>query len=195
MKRILCTILLAAFLLLPSSISSLAFQLPPAIPLVTQVRKSIVRLDLATTEEVPHPVCTAFVVAQGQALTAAHCLPSDDTEMFADGELSKVLKRNKQFGLVTLADTKKPPLTIRSTEALIGEDVRSFGYAWGYLNVFRRTISSRDDVDAMLDSPLAPGMSGGPVVDVKGEVVGINQLTNEVVGIVCGPSEIRRFLK
>lgn len=192
MKRIFLSILLASFLLFPSPTSTLAY--PPAIPLIEQVRRSIVRLDLVTTDERDHPVCTAFMVARAQAITAAHCLPKEGEEMFADGEPSRILRQDEEFGLVS-ADTEKPPLAIRRTEALVGEEVRTFGFAWGYLNVFKRNIASFKEGDLVIDSPLAPGMSGGPVVDAKGEVVGVNQAANNVVGVICGVSEIRHFLQ
>lgn len=162
MRRILSTLLLSALLLFPTPISTLAY--PPAIPLIERVTRSIVRLDEGTLEEVAHSVCTGFIVARGQALTAAHCLPSEEgVELFVDGEPSRVLRKDAQFGLVS-ADLEKPPLAIRRGEALVGEEVRTFGFAWGYLHVFKRNVSAFREGDPLLDSPLAPGMSGGPVV-------------------------------
>lgn len=192
MKRALLTLLAALLLLLPSPTSTLAS--PPAIPLVTQVMRSIVLLEQSVGEET-HPICTAFVVMPGIALTVAHCLPEANEDLFTDGLPSHVLKHNDSLGLVSVADLKKPALSIRKEEALVGEEVRTFGYAWGEMNVFRRTVSSFKGPDFLMDSPLAPGMSGGPTVDTNGEVVGVNQAANSVVGVGCGVREIKAFLK
>jgi S1-C subfamily serine protease len=194
MKRSLLTILLAAFLLFPSPISTLAS--PPRIPFVEKVMRSIVRLDSGNLETT-HPICTAFVVSAsaGEALTAAHCVPDDGEDLYADGEATYVIRQDQTFALVKVEAEEKPPLAIRKDEVAVGEEVRTFGYAWGKINVFRRTVSSFLEGDLMLDAPLAPGMSGGPVVDTKGEVVGVNQASNSVIGQACGSSEIRHFLK
>ncbi len=46
------------------------------------------------------------------------------------------------------------------------------------------------------DLHLAPGNSGGPLVDRKGEVIGVNtMLTTYGMGVALGTSEIARFLK
>ena len=38
-------------------------------------------------------------------------------------------------------------------------------------------------------------MSGGPIIDMTGQVIGINQATSDIVGLACGAGEIREFLE
>lgn len=190
--------------LLPLLLTSLLFLLPTPtspspqsrLPLIAQVERSLVKLEHGDLSR-QHGICTAFITSYsaGEALTAAHCVETDGEDLYADGRATEVLKQNKNFALIRVEAEGKPPLTIRKEEAVIGEEVRSFGYAWGKLNVFTRHISSFLDNDPIFDAPLAPGMSGGPVVDAKGEVVGVNQASNAVIGVASGVKEIRHFLK
>jgi len=68
--------------------------------------------------------------------------------------------------------------------------------------VFTRSVAgffqedeSGEPLDILLDGPIANGMSGGPVVDEKGKVVGINQVSDGTSGGICSAREIREFLK
>ncbi|HJS20369.1 MAG TPA: trypsin-like peptidase domain-containing protein, partial [Anaerolineales bacterium] len=68
----------------------------------------------------------------------------------------------------------------------IGEMVFAFGHPWGQRNSVTRGIVSalvsaqnrRGDTIPIVrsDAPLAPGNSGGPLVNAKGEFVGINAM-------------------
>ena len=73
----------------------------------------------------------------------------------------------------------------------------SFGYGYGWMQVMQRHIASLKDGDIFMDAPVAPGMSGGPIVDLQGRVVGLNQATdpNHTLTQACGVEEIRAFLK
>ena len=81
-------------------------------------------------------------------------------------------------GLTSLQPVSIPPR--------VGEMVFAFGHPWGQRNTVTRGIVSalvsaqnrRGDTLPVVrsDAPLAPGNSGGPLVNVTGEVVGINAM-------------------
>lgn len=167
-----------------------AFSFKPVNP-VDHTLKSIVRIASVDPETNQPTVCTGFVVAPKYALTAAHCIV-DPENFTVDGEAGILFTRDAQFALVNAAG-HKPALKLAKSLRL-QEPVISFGYAWGDLFVFNRRVAIFKDTDWAMDGPLAPGMSGGPTVNQAGEVVGINQQANAIIGIECGVEEIQGFL-
>lgn len=183
--------LLACFLLLTFLIPLNILASPPVIE---RVEKSLVRLTHPVEDdEEKSAICTAFMVRANAALTAHHCVTSDD--LYADGEPTHLLKVNSELALIDVMPGK-PVLDIRRTPLKVGDRVLTFGFGLGELFVFDRMVAGMKGGDIALDNPLVPGMSGGPVVDSEGKVVGINQsLISGVIGIACGQEEIRDFLK
>src|SRR5512138_3740512 len=78
------------------------------------------------------------------------------------------------------------PLRPVSVPPRVGEMVFAFGHPWGQRNTVTRGIVSalvtaqnrRGETLPVVrsDAPLAPGNSGGPLVNARGEVVGINAM-------------------
>lgn len=161
---------------------------------VASITSSLVRVEhIFTDEKGQHKsVCTGFLVRPRQAITSAHCVPEADT-VLVDGRSSAVLKRNDQFVLVEAPDK---PVVRLGTGVRLQERVVSYGYAWGEQEVFTlaRNVSTFKGEDVVVDGPLAHGMSGGPVVNQDGVVVGLNQMSNDIVGVACSVMEIRVFL-
>lgn len=188
---------LLALLLLPSGMGAADFT-AKTTPFVRNVERSIVRVEFGDLDH-EHAVCTGFVTSssKGEALTARHCLPENGEILYADGVESTLIRADDQFALIQIPKMEKPPLDISQEEALIGSEVFTFGYGWGYLEVFHRWVAAFRDKDRtlMMDSPLAHGMSGGPVVNLNGEVVAINQAGNEVISVGSGVKAIRKFLR
>ena len=107
----------------------------------------------------------------------------DDSECEA-----RVLARDPDVDLALLSlDTGNlRPLTPAADSVRVGEWVFAFGHPWGQPNIVTHGIVSgllfaqnrrgkrlpiiRSDV------PLAPGNSGGPLVNVRGELVGVNAM-------------------
>lgn len=187
MKRILSTLLLLVFLIGPSA-GVIAFGRNK--DLVARTFESIVRVEFPVEGQETPGVCTGFMVEYHHAITAAHCAPQD-AGFTVDGEDSFVVKRSNQFVLV-YAGTK--PVLKLATKLKLQDTVTSFGFAWGDMFVFQRRVAAFKDGDFAMDGPLAPGMSGGPTVNQAGDVVGINQAANSVIGIICGAGEIQAFL-
>ncbi len=78
------------------------------------------------------------------------------------------------------------PLRPASVSPRVGEMVFAFGHPWGQRNTVTRGIVSalvsaqnrRGETLPIVrsDAPLAPGNSGGPLVNALGEVIGINAM-------------------
>ena len=101
---------------------------------------------------------------------------------------SKLIARDPDVDLALLSidATDLTPLQPASVSPRVGEMVFAFGHPWGQRNTVTRGIVSalvsaqnrRGDTLPVVrsDAPLAPGNSGGPLVNAKGEVVGINAM-------------------
>lgn len=106
-----------------------------------------------------------------------------------DGEYeSRLIARDPDVDLALLSidATDLTPLRPVPTSPRVGEMVFAFGHPWGQRNTVTRGIVSalvtaqnrRGETLPVVrsDAPLAPGNSGGPLVNAKGEVVGINAM-------------------
>ena len=101
---------------------------------------------------------------------------------------SRLLARDPDVDLALLSIDAAglTPLIPASVSPRVGEVVFAFGHPWGQRNTVTRGIVSalvtaQNRRGAKLpvvrsDVPLAPGNSGGPLVNAKGEVVGINAM-------------------
>ena len=90
------------------------------------------------------------------------------------------------LALLSIDAADLTPLRPASVLPRVGEMVFAFGHPWGQRNTVTRGIISalvtaqnrRGDKLPIVrsDAPLAPGNSGGPLVNAAGEVVGINAM-------------------
>lgn len=183
-------VVLSLFLALSSPLSYL--------PGIGGPLRSLVRI---TTAEF---TCTGFVVdaARGRVLTAAHCIDQENP-MFVDGEPSEVLKVDEELGMVSIKPMSKPPLDLGGLPK-VGEAVVAYGYgyAWETPQVMQRHVANYDTKGysgfkggVVLDGAIAPGMSGGPTVDMNGRVVGVNQASNNVLSVVTNANAMLRFIR
>jgi serine protease Do len=101
---------------------------------------------------------------------------------------SRLLARDPDvdLALLSIAAAQLTPLKPASVSPRVGEMVFAFGHPWGQRSaVTRRIVSAlvsaqnrRGDKLPVIrsDAPLAPGNSGGPLVNASGEVIGINAM-------------------
>jgi serine protease Do len=101
---------------------------------------------------------------------------------------SRLLARDPDVDLALLSIDARglTPLPPASVSSRVGEMVFAFGHPWGQRNTVTRGIVSalvhahnrRGEQLPVVrsDVPLAPGNSGGPLVNAKGEVIGINAM-------------------
>lgn len=184
---------LLAFLLLSASAATQS-----VTSLFNKITPSIVQIEFPTEEEgkpTTH-VCAGFVVSssQGLAVTAAHCV-NPQADVFVDHKLSNIRKIDEIMAAVSIPAMSKPILELAKKVPPLGTPVVVVGYGYNHITVLPRFIANVEENDFGTDSAIFPGMSGGPIVDYDGKVVGIAQASNERFGIACGVIEIREFLK
>ena len=110
------------------------------------------------------------------------------------------------LALLSIEAAGLTPLKAAALAPRVGEMVFAFGHPWGQRNTVTRGIVSAlvsaqsragEQVPIVRsDVPLAPGNSGGPLVNARGEVVGINAM---IVGgdqsVAIAASVVTDFVK
>lgn len=140
-------------------------------------------------------VCTGFVVDTQlhEVITARHCIREEDDPLI-DDRPAEVLFEDENFILLA-TETTKPAVVLERGLPPLAAPVIAYGYGYGQMQILHRYISSWDESGMVyLDGPLAPGMSGGPVFNAAGKVVGLNQATAQALSQVSGVGLIRSFL-
>lgn len=190
MKRVTFAILASLLMLVPLQASDWA-------PVAKSLVKSIVYIESKQGS------CTGFVSdnERDYVVTAAHC---DGTELMVDGMPSKVVHKDTKKDLLVLEvkGLDRPALRLAKENPKVGEQVASYGYGWGLERpMFRTAVVSDDDTYIpeegiggpfiTIDAEFVPGQSGGPVVDLNGDVALIVQRGGGGVGIGVGAEVIR----
>jgi len=134
---------------------------------------------------------SGVVVADGTVLTNAHNLHGDQVRVyFADGREAdaQILGADTDNDLAVLGVPTEhlAPVAWATTEAAIGTPVVAlgnpagagarvtFGFVSGVGRAFRGPRGRRIGGGVEHTAPLMPGSSGGPLVNVAGELLGIN---------------------
>lgn len=208
MPRLLSAALAALFAV---SCASLPPPRAPRIVLPTKtahatVRDSLVRVtgDLIEDGEKFGYVCTGFVIAPRKVLTAAHCIQEDTPVVKVDGIAGLTIAIDEDLDLaVVLADTEKPALSFRGTPLVWMEHVFAAGYGMGLdqplftehdVMLFDNTLNGDAVPGTIFLHPFIGGMSGGPVFDANGLVVGIVQRGTVFIGYGVTVRTILGFL-
>lgn len=174
------------------------------VKMVDKVSASVVRItgiaEESDGEMKPH-TCSGFVISKNAIMTANHCLGE---KLMVDGVPARVVKADQYYDLALLvAPSDKQPLPFRFSLVERYEDVTAIGYAYGWTKlavlkdrVFLIDWSVEDGIPPSLvvQGALIRGMSGGPMVDKDGNVVGVSQRTNDGVGVGIGVLLIRAFM-
>ena len=184
------------------ALSFLALSLFYAAPAAAADWANVVGIVKQSTIEIAtgQGACTGFVIDNERdlVLTAAHCDGPKDS-LFADNLKAEVKAKDDKNDLMVLyvKDIDRPALRLAPRDPRVGDEVASFG--WGYAleqPLFRVAHVSAADVALerahylAVDSSFVPGQSGGPVVNIQGEVVMIVQMGNDVIGLGVGAERI-----
>lgn len=161
--------------------------------MVQRVEGSVVRITGSAHFQTPFGVqyaeyvCTGSVIGPNLVLTAAHCLGE---HMTIDGfpvQSSAGSGVEQDLGVIH-GPTAKTPLTFAKQWRWM-ESVTAIGYGngWDTLSVAHGPIIilSHDGwvegsgKGLIMGMSVVPGMSGGPIVDNDGEIVGVTQQGND----------------
>jgi serine protease Do len=151
-----------------------------------------------------------LVHRDGLILTNAHVVRRSYPQVWLfDGRRmnAQVLAHDEALDLAVLAVEVSglPALPIAEKQARPGDWVLAVGHPWG----LRDTATAGIVVETgdalphlggrawiMADLHLAPGNSGGPLVDAQGDVLGVNtMLTAHGLGVAVPASEAQAFLR
>ena len=133
--------------------------------------------------------------ADGTIVTNHHVVPNDDTTIqvhLSDNRVlnAKVIDRNPKLDLAILQITADKLVALPaglSSQLRVGELVFAIGHPWGQRWVVTAgivsgvgTLKAADDAKTpqhiKSDVGIAPGYSGGPLLNAEGKVVGINAM-------------------
>jgi serine protease Do len=145
----------------------------------------------------------------GLVVTNAHCVPRGAVlEVGGDGKWrgAQTLAYHPQHDLALLAapSISGPLLETRDPESLrAGELVFAYGHplgirdslAMGILHGVTREARTNHVRWIIADVRLAPGNSGGPLVDAEGRLVGINSMVVNGLGVAVPAALVQRFVE
>ena len=144
-----------------------------------KVRKSIVQvIDSEGSQG------SGFFVAPNKIATAIHVVTGNDLNTLRvrsgdrDYAIQGVIAYDPQNDLVVLkVSGEGVPLVLGNSEAVrSGDTVFSVGYSLDRYNVARNSVDSLQRSGRCIEvtSHIVPGTSGGPMLNTKGEVIGMN---------------------
>jgi serine protease Do len=194
MRKLLLTLFLFPFVFLPISAATNDWS-----AVVKKVEKALVYIEMDGSG------CSGFVVdtVRKYVQTAAHC---DAEKMWVDRVAATVISKDSKKDLMILELKNMDPaltaLTLASSDPEIGQEVMSVGYGYALERPFFRKSMVSDNAVMIpesgiggpfigVDSGFIGGQSGGPVVDINGDVVAIVQRASDKLGIGVGASVIR----
>lgn len=181
-RSFLSTFLLAFFLLTPSIGQTFNWTEAAA-----KVNKSVIRLTIGNEEG----SCTAFSINEKAHffMSAAHCASVNGVfESATHARLEPVWYSEEMDVMVLMgSELSRPALKAAKSDPVVGNDIMAVGYGWGFDKpLFRAGHVSQMYLGLydlfpgqeflVTDFVIIPGMSGGPIVNTKSEVVSVNQL-------------------
>ena len=128
-----------------------------------------------------------IITKNGVILTSSHVVENSKnikvTTFSGKNYNAKVLAilRNKSDLALIKIDTKEDLQLSKfgnSNEVKVGQRVLTIGCPFGFSNTLTTGIISRIDTERnkiQTDAAINPGCSGGPLLNLKGEIIGINQ--------------------
>ena len=151
-----------------------------------QVTPSIVAIE-ANLEQGVSSGTGCIISADGVILTSLHVVNkaknieiTTSTGKTYKGRVIALLRDKNDLALVKI-EPKEPLQTVKfgdSENVRVGEEVLAIGNPFGFKGTLTIGIISRIDYQRkklQTDAAINPGCSGGPLINLNGEVIGINQ--------------------
>ena len=173
-------------ILVGSSMSAVALADSPS-EIAKRISPSVVLLVMEDSNGQPLAMGSGFVIREGVVATNMHVvegaargyakLVDQKTKYDVAGVVASDPARD--LVLLAVAEVKAPALTIGdSTQVAVGDSVYAIGNPRGLEGTFSAGIVSSvrkvgEDSLLQVTAPISPGSSGGPVVNGKGEVIGV----------------------
>jgi S1-C subfamily serine protease len=150
--------------------------------------------------------CTGFVINSNWrgnkdlVATDEHC---NGGELFADNYAARVIWKDSKADLMVLEidDTGRPALKLAVANPKTGQEIGSWGFGYALEEaMFRHAYVSNATMPmpgieggpfVMIDAAYVGGQSGGPCINIQGEVVSIVQRASNLVGIGVGAEKLR----
>jgi S1-C subfamily serine protease len=145
----------------------------------------------------------------GLVVTNAHCAPRDARLQLVQAERTHGARTiayhpRHDLALLASATVRGPLLDVRSAATLrVGELVFAYGHplgvsdalAMGVIHAVARDERTGGARFIVADVHLAPGNSGGPLVDSEGLLVGINSMVVNGLGVAIPADTVARFVE
>lgn len=192
MRRVLLALFLLPFTFMPVAAANDSWA-----GTIEKLKKALVYI------ESENGGCSGFVVdaARKYVQTAAHCA---DKELWVDRVSAITISKDSQEDLMILEvkdlDPSRETLRLAAEDPEIGLEVMSAGYGYALKRPFFRKAMVSDNGVMIpeiggpfigVDSGFIGGQSGGPVVNINGEVVAIVQRASDKLGIGVSASVMR----
>jgi serine protease Do len=142
----------------------------------------------------------------GIVLTNAHCIrdgedPQIVTQLGTRRGRVLAVAGDQDLAAISVPGLAGPSLKIRDANALkTGELLFAYGHPLGVrdalsMGVLHAVVRHRSGEPKFVvaDVRLAPGNSGGPLVDAKGRLVGINNMVANGLGVAIPATVVARF--
>ncbi len=210
MKKIIITVL---FLLL--SLPTFAFDRDEqaVVSLYKKINPAIVCVDSQISDGLSCGT-GCIIDKSGLILTSAHVIESESVVVtMSNGQnyTAKVVKKfgeNKDIALLKI-NTSYELKTVKlgnSEKIKVGQKVLAIGNPFGFNGTLTQGIISRIDYSKnriQTDAAINPGSSGGPLLNKRGEIIGINQaiynpdnnISNIGIGFAIPINLVKEYLK
>lgn len=212
MKRKISIFFLMLITTMP--VLSFGYKNNDAVSIYEKINPAIVSVD----SQVPDGMSCGtgcIIDKSGVILTSAHVIDIGKTVVVTmnngqnyNAKVIKHLGENKDIALLKI-DVPNDLKTVKlgnSEKVKVGEKVLAIGNPFGFSGTLTQGIISRIDYAKnriQTDAAINPGSSGGPLLNTKGEIIGINQaiynpdnnISNIGIGFATPINLVKEYLK